>query len=194
MNPCTWNKGIRGVTSGARRMNPGFFESREWQWTPNPGLPTGWPVDIDYWLPSWILGHGELHARDAKVRPLRQHAKRDQQPTHNGIDTDHHSQYNMIDIDYWLPSWILGHGELHAWDARVPFGSQAKDRFLLNTPPSNLRALVSVASCRCKLIQAGSRRMLYLACFFTVFLLSGPGFFGCLGKSPGERLVLTRPF
>jgi len=29
--------------------------------------------------------------------------------------------------------------------------------------------------------------MLYLACFVTVFLFSGPSVFGCLGRSPGER-------
>jgi len=34
---------------------------------------------------------------------------------------------------------------------------------------------------------APGRRVLYLACFVTVFLLSGPGVFGCLGQSPGER-------
>jgi len=32
--------------------------------------------------------------------------------------------------------------------------------------------------------------MLYVTCFVTVFLLSGPVFFGCLGKSPGETFFL----
>jgi len=30
----------KGFTSGTRQMNPGFTESRRWQWIPNPGLPT----------------------------------------------------------------------------------------------------------------------------------------------------------
>jgi len=39
-----------------------------------------------------------------------------------------------------------------------------------------------------KLVKAGCCRMLYLACFLTVFLLSGPRIVGCLGKSPGETI------
>jgi len=38
-----------------------------------------------------------------------------------------------------------------------------------------------------KLMKAGCRRKLCLTCFVTVFLLSGPRIFGCLGKSAGER-------
>jgi len=33
-------KESKGFTSGARQTNPGFTESRGWQWIPNPGLPT----------------------------------------------------------------------------------------------------------------------------------------------------------
>ena len=58
-----------------------------------------------------------------------------------------------------------------------------------------LCALVSIDDmfneCHCKLMKPGCRRMLYLTCFVTVCLLSGPGMFGCLGKSPGERLFLS---
>jgi len=47
-------------------------------------------------------------------------------------------------------------------------------------------------------MKAGCPRMLYLACFVTVFLLSGPTVFGCLGKTPGEirslnGQLLTKP-
>ena len=35
-------------------------------------------------------------------------------------------------------------------------------------------------------IRVARPRMLFLACLVTVFLLSGPAVFGCLGKTPGE--------
>ena len=45
--------------------------------------------------------------------------------------------------------------------------------------------------CDCKLMKAGCRRVLYVACFGAVFLLPGPRVCGCLGKPPVERRVFN---
>jgi len=54
-------------------------------------------------------------------------------------------------------------------------------------PLSSLNDVLN--GCHCKLMKAGCRRMLYLACFVTGFLLPGLGVVGCLGRPPGERRI-----